>query len=153
MKKINLVLLVSIMCLCNLTIKEVYAEETNSFTQEELTYFENSYNFDFTKEFYLKQDTNHLNDPLYPANSNRGSIFMAVSIIFWTIQGMIWLGEFVVYIGYQEPDWNAVVKWADENGYNPYSLQYEVVNRVVDNGCYSQYFPANPFCRSIIEGV
>lgn len=130
MKKIIVVLFASILCIYNISVIKVSAEEMANVA---------------TITYYSTQNEEGFTDPFGTEEDDIG-VLKAVEIIYYVIQGLIYLGKFVVYIGYQEPDYNAVVKWANENNYNISDLNYTITNVVVDNGCYSSYFPANPFC-------
>lgn len=82
--------------------------------------------------------------------NTRNPALKFVNFVIQSIIGGI-IYDVTKYLYTYEPDWNAVIEWAEEKGYDP--DDFEVVSKrvVYDNGCWQPEFSANPFCKAILN--
>lgn len=81
------------------------------------------------------------------ASSNMKAVKMRIVCII--IDGIIY--DVIKYIVTSRANMEAFYDWLVENGYNEADYTVTITGVVYDNGCWQPEFPANPFCRMIVE--
>ena len=88
---------------------------------------------------------------LYEQGESVSGVTLKVVIVVlkWVVGNIAW--QYATYLYNYEPDYTAVLRWAEENNADPSDLEVVSTTAIYDNGCYSQWFPNNPFCKFVLR--
>lgn len=141
-----------ILCLVNIPVLNIHAYESDSSTEIVYEQYSEDRGISYNDVVFTSSNDNiYGNSLMEPSTIDPEGVIKVVLFVIEIIKAGITIYNAYRYLNSIEPDWNAVVIWADDNGYSMDDINASITNVIYDNGCYSSYFPSNPFCKIATE--